>query len=191
ALTLADDLRGPVADAVDARQQAAALTQAVGGSGSDQALEHALVYLPWIGADAEIEHGLEWSVPPTFVEEQLDRMGTDVLDHGKPVTNLALLDGKASLGAVDIGRQHFDIAGVAIEHGGGDFVVVARLIVEQRRQVLQRVVRFQVRRLVRDHGVGGAVRLWESITGEVGHQVENFRGLRLTDSPVGRALDEL
>ena len=68
ALPLTDDLRRPVAHPVDARQQAAALAQAVGRAGSDQALEHSLVHFARIGANTEIEHGLERPVPPTLVE---------------------------------------------------------------------------------------------------------------------------
>ena len=118
-------------------------------------------------------------------------MRADVLDHGEAITNLPILDREAGLGGVDVGRQHVDVARMAIEHGGRDFVVVARLIVEQRRQILQRVVRLQVGRLVRDHGIGGAVRLREPVTREVRHQVEDLRGLRLTHPAVGRTLDEL
>ena len=55
AFALADDLRRPVADAVDAGEQAAPLTQAVRGAGADQALEHALVHFARVDPDGEIK----------------------------------------------------------------------------------------------------------------------------------------
>ena len=118
-------------------------------------------------------------------------MGADVLDHRQAVADLSFLDGEAGLGAVDVGRQHIDVATVAVEDRSRHLVIVAGFVVEQGRQVLEWIVGLEVGRLIRDHGISGAVRLVEPVPGEERHQVEDVGRLRLGHAPVDRAGDEL
>ena len=79
---------------------------------------------------------------------------------------------------------------MAVEHGGCDLVVIAGLVIEQGREILERVVCLQVGRLVGDHGVGGAVGLVEPVAGEKRHQVEDLGRFRLGHAALDRPGDE-
>ena len=137
ALPLLDDLTGAIGEAIDRRQQLAALSQAVGRTGADQALQDPLVQLARVDAHAHVEHGRERSLGGTLGEEQLDGVRSHVLDHRQAVADLALLDGETGLRSVDVGRQDLDPAGVAVENGRRHLVVVASLVVEESGQVLE------------------------------------------------------
>ena len=97
---------------------------------------------------------------------------------------------------VDVGRQDRDAQLGALGEGGGDARVAARWMAarqrEQCRQVLGRVVRLEVGRLVGDGGVADGVRLVEGVAGEGQDQLEDLLrlpfgvavALRASDKPV-------
>ena len=95
------------------------------------------------------------------------------------------------LALVDVRRQHRDAAVAALAEVQRELVGVLRLDRQQRRREVPRVVRLQVRRLIREERVRRRVRLVEAVPGEVLHQVEDVRGLLLVDARFLRAVHEL
>ena len=75
-----------------------------------------------------------------------------------------------------------DAALAALGDVDRQLVGVLRFDRQQRRGEVPRVVRLEVRRLIREERVGRRVRLVEAVAGEVLHQLEDLGGLLLVDA---------
>ncbi len=156
------------------RQLRVASAERVERAGLDQALERPFVDQPQIEILAERVDRADPALLAAHGQQRFDRALADVLDRGEPEPDAALgLDGERQLTLVDVGRQHRNAAIAALAEVERQLVGVLRLDRQQRRREMPRVVRLQVRGLVREERVGRRVRLVEAVAGEVLHQLED------------------
>ena len=101
-------------------------------------------------------------------DDLLDRLLARALDGAEPEADPPLTLGEElPVGVTDGGRGDLDVAASALVEEGLHLVRVAHLAREVGGQERSAVVRLQVRRLVRDQGVGGGVRLVEAVAPEL------------------------
>ena len=103
-------------------------------------------------------------------------------------TPFPLLHREVQLALVDVGRQHRDAAIAALGEVHRELVGVLRFDRQQRRGEVPRIVRLEIRGLIREERVGRRVRLVEAVPGEVLHQLEDLGRLLLVDALGARAL---
>src|SRR6476659_2964100 len=116
------------------------------------------------------ENGIDCTLAETFDRRQ-----------AKPYAP-ASLDGEVELTLVDIRRQHRDAAFACFGEIHRQLVGVLRLDGEQRRRKMPRVIRFEVRGLVRQEGICGRVRFVEPVPRKELDQLEPLERLLLADA---------
>ncbi len=131
-----------------------------------------------------------------------DRLGGALphpLDRRQPDPDRVALDGERQPGGVDVGTEDPDARAAQDRHVGRQLLGVGGFRGQHRRPVVERVVRLQVRGLIRDVRVGDGVRLVEPVLGE-GHDLAPQRldlGLRVAardaagDEVLALLVDEL
>ena len=195
-------------DAVDAEHERRALLAAVAAQQRverprlGQRLQHAAVAVARIDAAREVLDRRERAVRGARSEQPLDRARADVLDlreaeadrAARAVGARGLGDAEVGVRGVHVGRQHLDAEPRALGDGRGDALLRPRRVRagrdQHRRHELDRVVRLQVRRAVRDHPVGEGVRLVEGVARERLDQVEQLLGEALVVAVARGAGDE-
>jgi hypothetical protein len=86
-----------------------------------------------------------------------------VLDSGKAETNFIFNDGEYFSAFVDIGRQDFDACVTALRNIFDYLIRVVYFVGEHGGEIVDRVVRLEIRRLVCDEAVGGTVGFDENL----------------------------
>ena len=123
-------------------------------AGLHQALEHTLVHEPQIELFAERRQRANAALLFSHGQQGLDRAFADVLDGSQAEPDAPLwLHGEAQLALVDIRRQHRDAAVAALAEVQRELVGILRLDRQQRRGEMPRIVRLEVRRLIREKRV--------------------------------------
>src|SRR5690606_24845213 len=144
------------------------------GAGLRQRLERALVQQPLILPLAE---GLERAVVTVALALRGDALGearADPLDRTEAEADRAVLDVELAAAAVHVGRQEPQPDAAGLVDVLLELVRVRRLDGHVRRDELDRVVRLEPGRLVRDERVRGGVRLVEAVAGEVLDRLEQI-----------------
>jgi len=99
---------------------------------------------------------------------------TDVLHRREPEADVLAMGREVSIGHIDIwslnGDPHLPAFVDVLHHVVGG----SRDRSQQGRHELDRIVRFQVCRVIGKQGVGRRVRLVEAVSGELRHEVENL-----------------
>ena len=91
------------------QQRGTVRAQAVGGTGSDERLEHAAVEPLLIQPAAQVEQTGKGPVRLPFGHQALDHATADTLDRAEPVSNGAFPgDDEFVLRAVEVRSLHFD-----------------------------------------------------------------------------------
>ena len=132
-------------------------------------------------------------LPPACArrDDRFDRGLAGALDAAEPVANALAVDGlEAIVRRVDVRRQDRQPEADGIVAQVAHLVGVVHDEREVRGHERGRMVRLEVRGLVRDERVRGGVRLVEAVARELLHEVEELRRLRLGDAVLHRALDE-
>ena len=170
-----------------ARLASAAARERVERARLDQALEHPLVHQPQIDVLAQRE---ERSIAASSRAARRGSTGSapspTLFTAPRPKRTPSGSTMNGQLARVDVGRQDRDAELAALAEVHRQLVGVLRLDREQRRHEVPRVVRLEIRRLVREQRVGRRVRLVEAVAGEELHQVEDLGRLLLGDA-VGAA----
>src|SRR5581483_10495185 len=156
----------------------------------DEAFEHAAVDGREIDAAAEVEDRFERAFFGAALEDDLDRLFTDVFDRGEAEADFLADRREIRAALVDVRRQDLDILLATFGEVLDDLVGVAHLGCQQPGHEFDRVVRLQIRGLVRDERVGRGVRLVEAIARERLHLVEDLARLIGVDFAFDGALDE-
>ena len=179
---LSTALERPVDDLLEDEAQALAwVAERVEGASLDQRLHRPLVQDDRVDPRAEVEDVLEGPVGLALGHDALDEALADVAHGGQPEHDgaPALLGGpvRGELGhrAVHVGHEHVDPHGAALGQVHRRLVLVVLDRGQQRRHVLDRVVRLEPRRLVGDEPVAVGVRLVERVVGEGLDDVEELR----------------
>ncbi len=115
---------------------------------------------------------------------------THILDGRQPETNCMLMWCEVRITHVDIWRFDRNAHVSALIDVLHHVVRVSGHRRQQRRHELHRIMSLQIRRLIRQYGVGRRVRLVEAVSGELLHQVEDLFDLLLRELPFQRALHE-
>ena len=157
------------------KKLSATFPKAIKGAALHQAFQDFSVHGSGIQAGAERIEGCKFSALVAFGNRRFHRAGTDVLDRGQSEANSV---------ARGFWRK-FEIAGIDVRWTNGDFHAAAfadhlsesfgRACVkgEHRGHELAGIVGLQIRRLIRNPAVGGAVGFIESVFGEFRDEPEN------------------
>jgi hypothetical protein len=83
---------------------------------------------------------------------------------------------------VHIRRQDLDAHGPRLSDVLAELLRIRHVVGHHGAEELHRVIGFQVGRLIREHRIGGGVRLVEAVAGELLQQVEDLVGLAGRDA---------
>ena len=119
-----------------------------------------------------------------------NRASADILDRGQAETYTIRNHREVFLALIDVGRQHADPKLTAFRKVPHHLVGIAHLTRQQSGHKLGRIVRLEIRRVVRHQRVGRGMGLVEAIAGKVGHQIKQFLGLLFGQMVLPRATDE-
>ncbi len=167
------------------------MAQAVHRPNLDQRFEDAAVGQAQIHSRAEVAERPELATLLAAIDDRLDRAFADILDRQQSKADGLAFDREFDERPVDVRRPDLDPQAPAFGNRGGDLLLVVSEGGQHRGHVLDRVVRLQVRRLVRDQAVAGRVSLVEAVALEGlegGEDGVDDVGL---DAPFGRLGDEL
>ena len=93
---------------------------------------------------------------------------------------------------VHIRRQNRNSHALAFADEDGNFFSVVNFVAQQTGHEFDRIMRFQISRLITDHAIGCAVALVESVAGKFFEQIENRVRFFLRDFVCVRAaFDEI
>src|SRR5438132_1422080 len=143
-----------------------------------QAFENFLVDEPEVRVLAQLEQRTDASAERRpRVQHRLNRAFADALDGAQTETYPIGFDDELQVTAVDVGRKHRHAELAALREIQRDLVRVLRFDRQQRGHEMAWIVRFEVRRLVRQQRVRRRMRLWKSVAGEVLDELEDLRRL--------------
>ena len=125
------------------------------------------------------------------LQDRLDRRLTDVLHGCQAEADAVIDDGETLFAVVDIGRKNLDRAVAALGDVLDDLVGILGLAGQEGGHEFHGVMGLEIGGLVGYHGVGGTVGLVEAVTGEMGHEIENFLGFFRRNPLLAGAGDEL
>ena len=167
-------------------------TQRVQCPRTDQTLHGLAIHLSRVHASSQtVERGKRSALVPRIQHGQNGR-SADILDGFQATANLVVLDREILFGTVDVRRKHGDNHAAAIIDQTRHHACTAVPRGHFRCHELGGVIRFEVRRLIREHGVTRGVRLDKSVTGEGLHQFKDLLRQPLRHAPMrDTSLNEL
>ena len=182
---------------VDGQQPLARVTERVEAARLDERLHRPLVQHRGVDPVAEVVEVDEGAALLALADDELDEALPDVA-HGRQAerdgaaARLGIdAGGEVGLGDVHVGHQHRDAHLAALVEVDRRLLQAGLDRGEQAGQVLDRVVRLEVRGLVGDQAVPVRVRLVEGVVGEVLDDVEQVGAERLAVAGGVAPLDEL
>ena len=176
-------------------QRLARLAGEVERTGGHQSLQSLAIDLLGVDARAEVEDAGER--PRARREDGLDRVLAHPLDGAQPETDQLLArllriraHAERQLGIVHVRRQHGEAVGARLGDVRDHLVGIVLLRGEQRGHELDRMVRLQPGRLIRDQSIRGGMALVERVGRELLHRIEELGRELHVDAVPGAALDE-
>jgi len=163
--------------AINVRKHGGAIfVQRIARATLDQRFERFPVEAARIHTFAQVEERFESASVLSRFQDRLHRNFSDAFDRRQSKANDCPLTRRreSDLAFIDVRRQHFDAERFGLLNENADLAGVAHVIRQHRAEEFNRVIGFQVSRLIRDNGVSRGVRLVESITCELLEQVKNL-----------------
>ncbi len=160
--------------------------QGIERSALDQTFQDPSVDFAQIDAAEKIHEGCKFSFHADF-HYGFNRRFPDIFYGGKAETDVASRNAEILLGFIDVRRQNIDAHFLAVGHVPDNLVPVVFFAGQKRRHEGDGIMGLQIGRLVGDHRVGGAVRLVETVFGEVFHLIPYDFCLVLVDRFLFRA----
>ena len=190
-------VRSPLLGGLDQVRQAlqqlsTILLKAVEGPRAHQVLDHALVDEAKVDPGKEVPHGGVGAVGAPLRDYGFDGGVTCLGDGAYAEADHLAHRREARHRRVDVGREDLYSRVADLLHVGGHLLLLrADLAGEVGGHELGVVVRLEPGSLVGDEGVGGAVRLVETVPRELGHDVEDLDGRLLVYPPADAPRGEL
>ena len=172
------------------KQTAAALVQAVKSTGFNQGFHLPAVYQFDVGSVNKIRHALIRPFAFAFFDNSLHTGNTAAFQSPQRITDIAVFNDKIGARGIDIGFQNLIPHALAFFFKEQQLVGVGNIQAHQRAHKFNRIMRFQISRLIRNQRIGRRVRLIKTVGSKFFHLVENSAGGSFFNTVFNRAFHE-